>query len=332
MEKILVTGADGFIGSHLTEALVRAGQEVRAFTLYNSFGSWGWLDQCTKDVKGNFEVFSGDVRDPHGVRAAVSGCDIILHLAALIAIPYSYNSPDTYIDTNIKGTLNILQAARDYDVAHVVHTSTSEVYGTARFVPITEEHPLQGQSPYSASKIGADQIAMSFYSSFETPVATLRPFNTYGPRQSARAVIPTIITQIANGARQIKLGALHPTRDFTFVEDTVSGFMAAMKCPAAIGQVINLGSNFEISIGATAQCISEVMGADIEIMTDDFRLRPAKSEVERLFACNTKARKLLGWTPSHGGQDGFVLGLTKTIEWFTEPCNLATYKAGIYNI
>lgn len=332
MNKVLVTGADGFIGSHLTEALVRAGYEVRAFTLYNSFGSWGWLDQCAADVKGNFEVFSGDIRDPHGVRAAVSGCDRILHLAALIAIPYSYHSPDTYIDTNIKGTLNVLQAARDCGVSHVVHTSTSEVYGTARFVPITEEHPLQGQSPYSASKIGADQIATSFYSSFDTPVVTLRPFNTYGPRQSARAVIPTIITQIANGVRQIKLGALHPTRDFSFVEDTVSGFIAAMNCPAAVGQVINLGSNFEISIADTAQCIAEVMGADIEIVADNVRFRPSRSEVERLFACNTKAREVIGWSPAYGGRDGFMRGLAKTVEWFSEPSNLVTYKAGIYNI
>lgn len=332
MKKVLVTGADGFIGSHLTEALVRAGYEVRAFTLYNSFGSWGWLDKCAADVKGNFEVFSGDIRDPHGVRTAVSGCETVLHLAALIAIPYSYHSPDTYIDTNIKGTLNILQAARECGVAHVVHTSTSEVYGTARFVPITEEHPLQGQSPYSASKIGADQIAMSFYSSFDTPVVTLRPFNTYGPRQSARAVIPTIITQIANGVRQIKLGALHPTRDFSFVEDTVSGFIAAMNCSAAVGQVINLGSSFEISIANTVQCIADVMSAEIEIVTDDVRLRPSKSEVERLFACNTKAREVLGWTPAYGGRDGFTRGLAKTVDWFTEPSNLATYKSGIYNI
>ena len=332
MEKVLVTGADGFIGSHLTEALVRAGYSVRAFTQYNSFGSLGWLDQCAADVKSNFEVFSGDIRDPYGVRTAVSSCETILHLAALIAIPYSYHSPETYIDTNIKGTLNMLQAARDLGVQQIVHTSTSEVYGTAQFVPITEDHPLQGQSPYSASKIGADQIAMSFYSSFDTPVVTIRPFNTYGPRQSARAVIPTIITQIANGVRKIKLGALHPTRDFSFVEDTVSGFMAAMNCPEAVGQVINLGSNFEISIGATAQCIAEVMDAEIEIVTDDIRLRPPKSEVERLFASNTKARNVLGWSPDHGGHNGFLRGLGKTVEWFTEPSNLSTYKAGIYNI
>jgi dTDP-glucose 4,6-dehydratase len=228
-KKILVTGADGFIGSHLTEALVRAGYDVQAFVLYNSFNSWGWLDQCAEDVKGNFEVFAGDIRDPHGVQTAMMGCDAVLHLAALIAIPYSYHSPDTYVDTNIKGTLNVVQAARELGINKVVHTSTSEVYGTARFVPITEEHPLQGQSPYSASKIGADQIAQSFYLSFGTPVVTLRPFNTYGPRQSARAVIPTIITQIAIGQRQIKLGAVHPTRDFNFVADTVNGFIKALQ-------------------------------------------------------------------------------------------------------
>ncbi|MBI5330957.1 MAG: SDR family NAD(P)-dependent oxidoreductase [Betaproteobacteria bacterium] len=331
-KKILVTGADGFIGSHLTEALVRAGYNVRAFTLYNSFGTWGWLDRCAEDVKGNFEVFSGDIRDPHGVRVAVQGCDKILHLAALIAIPYSYHSPDTYVDTNIKGTLNVMQAARESEISSVVHTSTSEVYGTARFVPITEEHPLQGQSPYSASKIGADQIAMSFYSSFDTPVVTLRPFNTYGPRQSARAVIPTIITQIASGARQIKLGSLHPTRDFSFVEDTVTGFIAAMNCESAIGKVINLGSGFEISIGETAQAIADTMGVNIDILTDEIRLRPSKSEVERLFASNARAHEILGWTPSHGGRDGFTRGLSKTIDWFTDTSNLTAYKAGIYNI
>lgn len=232
---VLVTGADGFIGSHLTEALVRGGYEVRAFVLYNSFNSWGWLDRCADDVRGNFEVFAGDVRDPHGVREAMRGCDSVLHLAALIAIPYSYHSPDTYVDTNIKGTLNIVQAARDLGVGKVVHASTSEVYGTARFVPMTEEHPLQGQSPYSASKIGADQIALSFYSSFATPVAVVRPFNTYGPRQSARAVIPTIITQIASGKRTIKLGAVRPTRDFTYVPDMVAGFIAALKSDRSVG-------------------------------------------------------------------------------------------------
>lgn len=332
MSKILITGADGFIGSHLTEALVRAGHDVRAFTLYNSFGTWGWLDHCDADIAGNFEVFSGDIRDPYGVRAAMQGCDVVLHLAALIAIPYSYHSPDTYVDTNIKGTLNVVQAARDLGVRRVVHTSTSEVYGTAQFVPITEEHALQGQSPYSASKIGADQIARSFYSSFETPVLTIRPFNTYGPRQSARAVIPTIITQLASGAREIKLGAIHPTRDFSYVADTVAGFIAAIDSTQGVGEVINLGSSFEISVGDTARCIAEAMGKEIEIITDNVRLRPEKSEVERLFASNEKAKRLLNWAPAYGGREGFMRGLSKTIDWFSNPANLSHYKAGIYNI
>ncbi len=330
--KILITGADGFIGSHLTESLVRQGHQVKCFSLYNSFGSWGWLDDCASDVKGQFEVFSGDIRDPYGVRAAVKGCDVVLHLAALIAIPYSYHSPDTYIDTNIKGTLNVMQASRDFGVRRVVHTSTSEVYGTAKFVPITEDHPLQGQSPYSASKIGADQIARSFYTSFDTPVVTIRPFNTYGPRQSARAVIPTIITQLANGESRIRLGATHPTRDFSFVADTVSGFIAAMNSEHGIGEVVNLGSSFEISIGETARCIAEAMGKEIEILTDEVRLRPEKSEVERLFASNEKAKQLFGWSPVYGGRDGFLRGLFKTIEWFSNPRNLNNYKSGIYNI
>ena len=330
--KILVTGADGFIGSHLTEALVRAGHEVRAFVYYNSFNSWGWLDHCAAEVKGNFEVFAGDVRDPNGVRTAMKNCDAVLHLAALIAIPYSYHSPDTYVDTNIKGTLNVVQAARDIGVSKVIHTSTSEVYGTARFVPITEDHPLQGQSPYSASKIGADQIAMSFYNSFGTPVSVIRPFNTYGPRQSARAVIPTIITQIASGKRQIKLGAVSPTRDFNYIADTVAGFVAALGSDAGMGEVINLGSNFEISIGDTASMIAEVMGADIEIVTDEQRMRPEKSEVERLWASNAKARDKLGWTPQYAGLAGLRRGLGETVEWFRHPAHLAQYKSDIYNL
>jgi len=330
--KILITGADGFIGSHLTEALVRSGHDVRAFVLYNSFNTWGWLDHCACDVKGKFEVFAGDIRDPHGVRTAMKGCDAVLHLAALIAIPYSYHSPDTYIDTNVKGTLNIVQAARDLGISKVVHTSTSEVYGTAQFVPITEEHPLQGQSPYSASKIGADQIAMSYFLSFGTPVSILRPFNTYGPRQSARAVIPTIITQIANGNREIKLGAVHPTRDFNYVADTVAGFIAALESEKSIGEVINVGSNFEVTIGDTVQYIAEVMAVDINILTDEQRLRPEKSEVERLWAENIKAREALDWQPRYGGLDGFRRGLAETIEWFSESSHLASYKSDIYNI
>lgn len=332
LNKILITGADGFIGSHLTEALVRAGCDVRAFVLYNSFNSWGWLDRCGPDVRGKFDVFAGDIRDPNGVRAALKGCDAVLHLAALIAIPYSYHSPDTYVDTNIKGTLNVVQAARDLGVGRVIHTSTSEVYGTARFVPITEDHPLQGQSPYSASKIGADQIAMSFHTSFGTPVTIVRPFNTYGPRQSARAVIPTIITQIANGRRQIKLGALSPTRDFNYVTDTVAGFMAALDSQQAIGEVINVGSNFEISIGDTARAIAHVMDVEIEIVTDEQRLRPEKSEVERLWAANGKARDLLGWQPRYGGLDGLRRGLAETVAWFREPAHLAGYRSDIYNL
>ena len=274
MKKILVTGADGFIGSHLVESLVRLGFNVKAFTLYNSFNKWGWLDSLDNSVLSEIDVFSGDIRDPYGVKNAMEGCDTVLHLAALIAIPYSYHSPDTYIDTNIKGTLNVLQAARSLNVERIIHTSTSEVYGTARFVPITEEHPLQGQSPYSASKIGADQLAYSFYTSFELPVITIRPFNTYGPRQSARAVIPTIITQIANGLEVLKLGSIHPTRDFSYVQDTVDGFIAALKAENAFGETINLGSNFEISIGDTVNVIAELMNKSITIETEDKRLRP----------------------------------------------------------
>lgn len=332
MGRVLVTGADGFIGSHLTEALVRAGHDVRSMVLYNSFSSWGWLDRCAEDVRGHFDVFLGDVRDPNGVRAAMEGCDAVLHLAALIAIPYSYHSPDTYVDTNVRGTLNVVQAARDLGVDRVVHTSTSEVYGTARFVPITEEHPLQGQSPYSATKIGADQIALSFHASFGVPVTVLRPFNTYGPRQSARAVIPTIITQIAAGKERIHLGATHPTRDFSFVSDTVSGFLAALQADAGVGEVINVGSNFEISIGDTARAIAEVMEAEIDIVTDEERLRPGGSEVERLWASNDKAKRLLDWTPAYGGLDGLRRGLSETAQWFTQPGNLSAYKVDIYNI
>jgi dTDP-glucose 4,6-dehydratase len=331
MKKILVTGADGFIGSHLVEALVRQGYATRAFVLYNSFNSHGWLDSCAPDVVGRFEVFSGDIRDPNGVREAMRGCDAVLHLAALIAIPYSYHSPDTYIDTNVKGTLNILQAARDLGVGRVIQTSTSEVYGTARFVPITEEHPLQGQSPYSASKIGADQLAFSFHASFGLPVVIARPFNTYGPRQSARAVIPTIITQLANGKTRLKLGAVTPTRDFNFVRDTVAAFLAALNSSKGVGEVVNFGSNYEISVGDTAREIAGIMGVDIEIETDEERLRPADSEVERLWADNQKAKSLFGWSPEYGGLEGFRRGLKETIEWFAQPENLRRYKADIYN-
>jgi NAD dependent epimerase/dehydratase len=330
--RVLVTGADGFIGSHLTEALVRAGHDVRAFVFYNSFNSWGWLDHCAPDVAGSFDVFAGDIRDAHGVRTAMRGYDAVLHLAALIAIPYSYHSPDTYVDTNIKGTLNVVQAARELNVSRVVHTSTSEVYGTARFVPMTEDHPLQGQSPYSASKIGADQIALSFHRSFETPVVVLRPFNTYGPRQSARAVIPTVITQIAVGERTIRLGAVHPTRDFSYVADTVAGFGAALTSDAAVGQVINVGSGFEISIGDAARTIAEIMGVEIEIATDEQRIRPENSEVERLWAATDRAATVLGWRPKYGGADGFRRGVAETVEWYKDPGNIARYKPALYNL
>jgi NAD dependent epimerase/dehydratase len=331
-KKILVTGADGFIGSHLTEELVRRGCDVRAFVYYNSFNSWGWLDHSPREVRDSLDVFSGDIRDPYGVRQAVKGCDVILHLAALIAIPYSYHSPDTYVDTNIKGTLNVLQAARDLGVHRVVHTSTSEVYGTARCVPITEEHPLLGQSPYSASKIGADQMAYAFRASFGTPVVLARPFNTYGPRQSARAVIPTIITQLLGGARRIKLGSVHPTRDFNFVKDTVRGMIALAQADAAIGEAVNIGSNFEISIGDTARLIADIVGMPVEFETDAQRIRPEKSEVERLWADNAKLSRLAGWSPEYGGEDGLRRGLAETIAWFSEPENLAAYKSSAYNI
>ena len=332
MVKVLITGADGFIGSHLTESLVREGYSVRAFVMYNSFNSWGWLDQVSAEIKKSIEVFAGDIRDPHGVKAAMRDCDAVLHLAALIAIPYSYTSPDTYIDTNVKGTLNVLQAARELGVKRVIHTSTSEVYGTARFVPITEEHPLQGQSPYSASKIGADQLAYSFYSSFDLPVVIARPFNTYGPRQSARAVIPTVITQIANGAKQLKLGAVIPTRDFSYVQDTVDAFIATLKSDKGLGETVNFGSNFEISISDVAALIAEKMNVKIDIASDTERMRPVNSEVERLWADNSKAKKLFGWSPKYAGRDGLARGLQETINWFIEPENLKHFKSDIFNI
>ena len=331
MQTILVTGAGGFIGSQLTETLVKQGYTVRAFIHYNAFNSWGWLDHSDPQIKKSLDVFAGDIRDPYGVKKAMQGCDTVLHLAALIGIPYSYHSPDTYIDTNVKGTLNIVQAARELAVEKIVHTSTSEVYGSARFVPITEAHPLQGQSPYSASKIGADQLAMSFYLSFNTPVAIIRPFNTYGPRQSARAVIPTIITQIANGERQIKLGSLLPTRDFNYVEDTVDGFIAIAKSTKSVGEIINIGSNYEISIGALVHLIAVVMGVDVEIVADQERQRPEKSEVDRLWADNSKAKELLVWQPYYAQRDGLKRGLQETVNWFINSGHLALYK-GLYNV
>lgn len=330
MANVLVTGADGFIGSHLVEALVNRGDDVRAFVLYNSFNSWGWLDHVDPAVQDAIEIFAGDVRDPNGVREAMRDIDVVYHLAALISIPYSYHSPDMYVETNVKGTLNILQAARDLGTKKVVHTSTSEVYGSAQFVPITEEHPLQGQSPYSASKIGADQMALSFYRSFDTPVAVVRPFNTYGPRQSRRAIIPTVITQIASGKRTLELGNLHPTRDFTFVEDTARGFMAVADADASIGEVTNIGSGFEISIGDLVNLIAETMDVDVEVTMKEERMRPEKSEVDRLYADISKAEERVEWTPAFGERAGFKKGLSKTAEWFSEKANLALYKTEGY--
>lgn len=329
-KRILVTGADGFIGSHLVERLVADGRAVRAFVQYNSLGTRGWLDRVAPDVMKSVEVIAGDVRDPHGVRHAMRDCPVVMHLAALIAIPFSYWSPDAYVDTNVKGTLNVVQAARELGTERVLVTSTSEVYGTARFVPMTEDHPLQGQSPYSASKIGADQIALSFHAAFGTPVTVIRPFNTYGPRQSARAVIPTVVTQIAAGADRVRLGALHPTRDFSFVEDTASAFPALAACDAAVGRVVNVGSGFEISIGETARLIARVMGREVEIEAEDARLRPAASEVERLFADASLMRELTGWSPAFGGREGFMRGLERTVAWFRDPAALAMYRPGEY--
>jgi dTDP-glucose 4,6-dehydratase len=331
-KKILVTGADGFIGSHLTEYLVGLGCSVRAFVYYNSFNSWGWLDSSEEKVKESIEVFSGDVRDPFGVKKAMDGCEVVFHLASLIAIPYSYHSPSTYIDTNINGTLNVVQAATELEIEKVVHTSTSEVYGTAQFVPISEEHPLQGQSPYSASKIGADQIAFSFYKSFDTPITIIRPFNTYGPRQSARAVIPTIITQLLKGNTRLKLGAIHPTRDFNYIKDTVRGFVSVAESDESAGEVINIGSNYEVSIGDTVNIIADLMGLEVEVETELSRLRPEKSEVERLWAENKKALELCDWSPEYACLDGLKRGLAETINWFSDASNLSTYKADMYNI
>ena len=331
MKNILVTGADGFIGSHLVEKLVKANFNVKAYVFYNSFGSWGWLDHVDREIKDNIEIYMGDIRDQNNVRNSLKGCDSVIHLAALIGIPYSYYSPESYVDTNIKGTLNLLQASRDKGIEKFVHTSTSEVYGSAKFVPINESHPLQGQSPYSASKIGADQIAISFYNSFEMPVSIIRPFNTYGPRQSARAVIPTIISQILKSQKIIKLGSLKPTRDFSYVEDTVSGFIAALKSQETIGEFINLGSSFEISIEDTTKCIANLMNNKIKIVQDKERMRPENSEVERLFASNQKAKKIMNWEPEFSGLEGFKKGLIKTIEWFSNEDNLKYYKQDIYN-
>jgi len=323
---VLVTGADGFIGSHLTELLVKQGYKVKALSQYNSFNYWGWLEDV--ECKNEIEVLNGDVRDPHYCKYIAKDVDIIFHLAALIAIPYSYVAPDSYLDTNVKGTLNICQAALENGVKRVIHTSTSEVYGTAQYVPIDEKHPLQPQSPYSASKIGADAMAMSFFNAFDLPLTIARPFNTYGPRQSARAVIPTIISQIANGKKQIKLGDVSPTRDFNYVADTCRGFLELARCDKAIGETVNIGSNFEISVGDTLNMIKELMGSDVEFLTDEQRLRPGKSEVFRLWCDNTKIRELTGFEPAYD----IRTGLKETIDWFTHAENLAKYKADIYNV
>jgi len=327
-KKVLVTGADGFIGSHLVEALLEEGCKVRAFVYYNSFNSWGWLDSLPKETLSRIDVFTGDIRDPNGVREAMRGIDVVFHLAALIAIPFSYHSPDSYVDTNIKGTLNVLQAARELGTQRVLVTSTSEVYGTALYVPIDEKHPYQGQSPYSATKIGADRMAESFYRSFSLPVTIVRPFNTYGPRQSARAVIPTIITQLLSGASEIKLGSLHPTRDFNFVKDTAAGFIALARCDEAVGQEVNIATQKEISIGQLAQEMIDQINPRARIVSDDQRLRPEKSEVERLLGSNEKIRSLTDWAPRFN----LSLGIADTIAWFKQPTNLARYKSEIYNI
>lgn len=325
-KKVLVTGADGFIGSHLVEMLAAKGYEVTALSQYNSFNSWGWLEDasCLNDVR----VISGDVRDPHFCREIVRGQDIVFHLAALIAIPFSYVAPDSYVDVNVRGTLNICQAARDLGVGRVVHTSTSEVYGTARYVPIDEKHPLQAQSPYSASKIGADAIAHSFHAAFGLPLTIVRPFNTYGPRQSARAVIPTLIAQIASGQREIAIGDTKPTRDFNYVEDTCRAFLLLAECDDAIGLTVNAGSNFEISIGETFELIRKLMGSDARLVVDEARLRPTTSEVFRLWCDNSEIRRLTGFEPKFSLEEG----LRETIDWFTDSANLRKYKAGIYNV
>ena len=328
MKKVLITGADGFIGSHLTEALVESGFNVRAFVYYNSFNSFGWLDTVSKEIKNKIEFFSGDIRDPNGVREAMKGVDIVFHLAALIAIPFSYHSPDSYIDTNVKGTLNIIQAARDNNVKRVLVTSTSEVYGTAQFVPITELHPKQPQSPYSASKIGADAIADSFYRSFELPITIVRPFNTFGPRQSARAVIPTIISQLLNGAKEIKLGDISPTRDLLFVKDTVNGFIKIAQCEELIGHEVNIATQGEISVGDLAQHLISIINPNAKIITDLLRLRPEKSEVFRLFGSNEKLKTFTDWNQKYTLEEG----LNETIDWFSKKENLQQYKSDIYNV
>ncbi len=325
-KKVLVTGSEGFIGSHLTERLVELGANVTTLVQYNSFNNWGWIDTFDGEIKNNIEIVTGDIREYDNVKRVVKGKDIVFHLAALIAIPYSYLSPMAYVRTNVEGTTNILEACRDYDIEKIVHTSTSETYGTALYVPIDEKHPMQGQSPYSASKIAADKMAESFYRSFNLPVAIIRPFNTYGPRQSARAVIPTIITQIATGAKEIKLGSLTPTRDFNYVKDIVEAFIKIVESDKAIGQVLNAGSNFEISIGNLAKTIIKIMDKEVEIICDEQRFRPDKSEVNRLWADNSKIKELTGWQPKYSLEEG----LKETIQWIEN--NMKYYKPDIYNV
>ena len=328
MNKILVTGADGFIGSHLTEELIKQGYEVRAFVFYNSFNSWGWIDSFPEDIKNKIEIFAGDIRDPNGVRVAMESCDTVFHLAALIGIPFSYHSPDSYVDTNIKGTLNVLQAARLLKTERILVTSTSEVYGTAQYVPIDEKHPFQGQSPYSATKIGADRIAESFFRSFELPVTIVRPFNTFGPRQSARAVIPTIISQLLSGIEKIILGDLTPIRDFVYVKDTVNGFIEIAKSQKTIGEEINIATQSEISIGDLAQTIINIINPQAKIICDKQRIRPEKSEVKRLCGSNEKLKKLTNWQQMYSLKDG----LKETIDWFSNKENLKGYKFELYNV
>lgn len=328
--KVLLTGADGFIGSHLTEALVHAGHEVRALSQYNSINSNGWLDSLPDDILEEVDIVPGDVRDRSQMMTIIRGRDAVIHLAALIAIPYSYQAPQSYIDTNITGTLNVLEAVRLDGNARLIHTSTSEVYGSALFVPITEDHPLRGQSPYSASKIAADQLVYAYYSSFGLPATTIRPFNTYGPRQSQRAVIPSIISQLISGVKTIELGALTPTRDFNFVDDTVQGYIKALSADNIFGTTINLGSGFEISIGETVKLIAKIMNCDVKIVSADVRMRPKNSEVERLLAANERAKDLLDWTPAYGGLQGFRKGLEATISWFSNPENMKRYAPAKY--
>ena len=325
-KKVLVTGADGFIGSHLVELLLKKGYGVKAFCIYNSSGSWGWLDKANKNTIDNIEVVLGDIRDEKCLKEAMKDCHMVFHLAALISIPYSYTSPLSYVDTNIKGTLNVLQAAKDLSIDKVIHTSTSEIYGSAQYVPITEDHPMVGQSPYSASKIAADQLAISFWKSFDLPVTILRPFNTYGPRQSTRAIIPTIISQIYSGEKEIKLGSLSPTRDFNFVYDTCEAFFQVAESKNTIGKIINSASNFEISIGKTAELIAKIMNSEVEFITEEKRVRPKNSEVSRLFGDNTKLKNLTNWEPKFGGLNGFQAGLEITINWFCKKENLSNYN------